>query len=254
MSLHDHWTRTLLDPEQPCPPGMTTWNGSAVDQRFAVYRNNVMVSLIDALADTFPVIVQLVGVEFFREMARAFIQIDPPRSPQLVQYGQAFPTFLATYPPTAELPFLPDLARLELAYIAAFHAADADAMTEAEWQAIVANPECLPTLQFRFQPAVRVLRSAYAIVSLWAAHQADSPLTLSAVDPACAENAWVIRRDWRVSVLTMPDSDTVLLEALLAGQPFGAAVADILSVDLDFDMGRFFGLLFAKQLITGVTS
>lgn len=54
-----------LNPELPCPGGLTSWNGSDPELRFAVCRNNVMVSLIDALADTFPVVQALVGEEFF---------------------------------------------------------------------------------------------------------------------------------------------------------------------------------------------
>ena len=62
---------TLLDPTLPCPPGLTAWNGSDLTRRLAVHRNNVVVSLVDALADTFPVTQQLVGEDFFRTMARA---------------------------------------------------------------------------------------------------------------------------------------------------------------------------------------
>ena len=45
----------LLDSRQGCPAGLRTWNGSDPAARLAVYRNNVVSSLIDALADTFPV-------------------------------------------------------------------------------------------------------------------------------------------------------------------------------------------------------
>ena len=40
----------LLDPGLPCPPGFTTWNGSDPTRRLAVHRNNIVVSLIDALS------------------------------------------------------------------------------------------------------------------------------------------------------------------------------------------------------------
>lgn len=53
MSHQQAIAAALLDPAQPCPPGLTTWNGSDPAHRFAVYRNNVIVSLVDALADTF---------------------------------------------------------------------------------------------------------------------------------------------------------------------------------------------------------
>ncbi len=70
MSTHAAFAEALLDPAAPCPPGLTSWNGSDPAQRFAIYRNNVIVGLIDALADTYPVTEELVGEAFFRAMAR----------------------------------------------------------------------------------------------------------------------------------------------------------------------------------------
>lgn len=75
----DDFAAALLDPARPAPAGLTSWNGSDPAQRFAVYRNNVTVSLIDALADTFPVVQALVGVDFFRTMAREFVRATSTR-------------------------------------------------------------------------------------------------------------------------------------------------------------------------------
>ncbi|MEO8121927.1 MAG: DNA-binding domain-containing protein, partial [Rhodoferax sp.] len=72
MNSQTAFANALLNAELPCPSGLKTWNGSDPGTRFAVYRNNVMVSLIDALADTYPVVQELVGEEFFRAMARVF--------------------------------------------------------------------------------------------------------------------------------------------------------------------------------------
>ncbi|HSO45483.1 MAG TPA: DNA-binding domain-containing protein, partial [Rhodoferax sp.] len=56
MSYQAAFAQALLNPHMPCPGGLTTCNGSDPATRFAVYRNNVTVSLIDALADTYPVV------------------------------------------------------------------------------------------------------------------------------------------------------------------------------------------------------
>ena len=54
MNNQAAFAQALLDPDLPCPSGLCTWNGSDPARRFAVYRNNVVVSLIDALADIVP--------------------------------------------------------------------------------------------------------------------------------------------------------------------------------------------------------
>jgi len=179
--MHTAFADALLDPEAGVPPGLTSWNGSDPGRRFAVYRNNVVVSLIDALADTYPVVQQLVGDEFFRAMARVFAFAQPPVSPVMAHYGAGFAEFVEGFPPAAALPYLADVARLEYLYVQVYHAAD-----EA--------------------PAVRVLHSRYAVASLWAAHQADDiDAALTQVDPEVAENALVLRSGLDVLVMSIGD-------------------------------------------------
>lgn len=43
--------QALLEPHSPPPVGLTVWNGSDPAVRFAVYRNNIMASLTEALAE-----------------------------------------------------------------------------------------------------------------------------------------------------------------------------------------------------------
>jgi hypothetical protein len=122
--MHAAFAEALLARDFDCPPGLRTWNGSDPGTRFAVYRNNLVVSLVDALADTYPVVQEMVGVEFFRAMAREFVRVQPPASPVLAHYGAGFAEFIEDFPPAAGLPYLPDLARLELMRVEVYHAAD----------------------------------------------------------------------------------------------------------------------------------
>lgn len=96
------------------PPGVTARDPAEAPRRFVVYRNNVIHSLSVALSRRFPVIERLVGAECFAGLARLFIESHPPESPVLLQWGGAFPGFLADCPPLAGLPYLADVARLEL--------------------------------------------------------------------------------------------------------------------------------------------
>jgi Putative DNA-binding domain len=50
------FARALLDIARRVPAGLVAWSGSDPGPRFAVHRNNVRVSLVAALADTFPVV------------------------------------------------------------------------------------------------------------------------------------------------------------------------------------------------------
>ena len=186
MSAQRHFAEAVLAAEPLCPPGLMAWNGSDPARRFAVYRNNVMVSLIDALADSYPVTQDLVGEEFFRAMARLFVRTQPPRSPVLALYGAGLAEFIEGFAPAAALPYLADVARLEMLRVQAWHAADAVPLGLADFAALLENAPALAATGFDLHPSLAVLRSAHAVVSLWAAHQAqDGMPDLAAVDPRC---------------------------------------------------------------------
>src|SRR5215475_9159085 len=72
--------------------------------RLRVYRHHVMDSLGAALAATFPTVQALVGADFFRDLARAFVVHALPRQPVLAEYGADFPAFVAAYEPARGLP------------------------------------------------------------------------------------------------------------------------------------------------------
>lgn len=65
MSRLEVFANALLAPDAPCPAGLFSSNGADPASRFAVYRNNVHSSLINALAAGYPVTLQLVGEAFF---------------------------------------------------------------------------------------------------------------------------------------------------------------------------------------------
>src|ERR1700724_4583982 len=86
----------LLDPDRATPATFAEPNGKA-EKLYNVYRNNVTVSLIDALAAVFPATQHITGVDFFRAMARFHIRATPPTSPLLFEYGRDFPDFIDSY-------------------------------------------------------------------------------------------------------------------------------------------------------------
>lgn len=200
--MHAAFAEALLARDFDCPPGLRTWNGSDPGPRFAVYRNNLVVSLVDALADTYPVVQEMVGVEFFRAMAREFVHVRPPASPVLAHYGAGFAEFIEDFPPAAGLPYLPDLARLELMRVEVYHAADDAPLRSEDIALLLADADLRPPARLDLHPAARVLCSRHAVASLWAAHQADDVnAALAQVDPAVAEIALVLRNGLDVLVL-----------------------------------------------------
>ncbi len=255
MSAHNSFAAALLDPAAPCPPGLTSWNGSDPAQRFAVYRNNVAVGLVDALADSFPVTQELVGETFFRAMAREFVRAAPPRSPVLALYGQGFGEFIESFAPASSLPYLADVARLEMLRVLAWHAADATPVAQEALAAVLADPDVLPQLRFELVPALHLLASRHAVVSLWAAHQSEAAaLELAGIDAGRAEAALVCRRDLDVAIYRLQPGAAVFIAHLQFGQPFGAATGAAFAADPEFDAAATLALLLGAGAIAGVTT
>lgn len=249
MSQHD-FAAALIDPDLPCPAGLTAGNGSDPAQRFRVYRNNVIVSLVDALADTFAVTRELVGDEFFRAMARLFAYAHPPQSRQMAFYGSDFPDFIAAFPPAAGLPYLADMARLEYRRVLAYHAADVAAVSPAEINAALADQDTVPALGLRLHPSLTVLSSAFAVVSLWAAHQ--GLLDLATIAPDVAETALILRHGLDVEVMQIPPAAGIFVGSLGTGSPLGAATVQAAAIDADFDPVGILGLLLQKSAIAAL--
>lgn len=240
----------LFDPALPVPAGLSTWNDSDPAARFAVYRNNVVVSLIDALADTFEVTQTLVGEQFFRAMARQFVCKSPPQSPVLAFYGESFPSFIEDFAPAASVPYLADLARLELLRVQAYHAGDAAPLPTAAIAKLMSCEDELPQLRVEFQPSVRLQRSRYAVVSLWAAHQGIHDI--STVDPHVAENALILRPALDVQVIRLGNGSCDFVARLLQGTRLGEAFEAARGAFADFDLAGTLGQLIRTQAIAAL--
>ncbi len=245
----------LLAPDSLCPPGLVAWNGSDPARRFAVYRNNVVVGLIDALADSFPVTQELVGEEFFRAMAREFVRVTPPRSPVLALYGEGFAEFILDFAPAGSLPYLPDVARLEMLRVLSFHAADATPVRQEHIGRLLADEAALPQARLEMHPSLFLLASAHAVVSLWAAHQSESAARqLAGLDTAPAETALVCRHALEVEIFRIESGTACFISALQQNFELGEAAEQALAQDAAFDLAGTLALLLRAGAITGSTT
>lgn len=240
----------LLDPGMPCPAGLVTWNGSDPTSRLAVHRNNVVSSLIDALAETFPVVQALVGEEFFRAMASVFVRRAPPRSRILAHYGEGFPSFVEQFEPARSVPYLADVARLEMARVRAYHAADAEPVSSEAVSLALASGDRIGELCIDCHPSVAVVSSQHAVVSLWAAHQDDGDL--GAVDPLEPEAALVLREGLEVLVNRLPPGAAEFVAAILLGRRLGDAAGVAESAAAAFDLSATLALLVSHGALTSI--
>jgi hypothetical protein len=208
-------------------------DGLGFERRLQVYRNNTFSSLTAALKDTFPVVCQLVDERFFDYAARNFIRAHPPTAPRLAEYGGDFADFLAAFEPARHLTYLPDVARLEWAINAAYHAADAPRLDPAR---IAALPqERYAALRFVAHPSCRLFVSRFPIDRIWQAHQAGGDLE-TRIDLSSGCRLLVDRNDGGIRFLALDAAAFAFAEAVLSASTLQEAYEAAAAVAADFDL------------------
>lgn len=238
MTPQTAFRNAVFDPSAPVPAGLQNPDGKPATKRFNVYRNNVAVSLTEALEAGFPVIRKLVGNDFFRAMAGVYLRAHPPKSPLMMLYGGDMPDFLAGFAPAATVPYLPDMARLELALRHSYHAADAGPIAPDALAQI--PPDALPNVRFTFAPSVHLIASRYPLHAIWQANTRGGAIAKTA-QPTLVT---------RPALDPMPDaltpSQATVTRSLMQGAPLGLALRE---GGTGFDFGPLLALLLQRNAL-----
>lgn len=235
----------LLDPEAATPQGLLGPNNTPAGKRFSVYRNNVAVSLTDALVQSFPVLQKIVGEEFFNALAGVFLRMHPPQSPLMMFYGTEMPAFLANFPPVEHLPYLADVARLELSIRRAYHAEDATAIDASSLQNLA--PDVLMASRLTLAPSVQSFRSDWPLHAIYLVNsQPNAP----AVTPG-AQDVLITRSEFDPEVTLLPAGGAVFIQNLAQNATFLEAF-DAAGQTANFDLSTVLGLLLSGGAITHI--
>lgn len=222
-------------------------NGLDAARRLQVYRNNMRISLTEALRAVYPVTERLVGEEFFAASAWSYIQVHPSHSGNIQDYGSAFPRFLAGYGPASSLPYLSDVAALEWRRLETALAAPHTPLDVAALAKVPA--ELQPDLHFRHQPAARAFCSPYPVLSIWEYCQADAPETGLDIDRP-GECVLFARPQLDVYMRRLTRGEYAFLHHLCRGRTFEEACVEALGAEPAFDVARTFTALVQEQILT----
>lgn len=236
----------LFDPGIARPDGLSDGQARPAGKRFDVYRNNVIVSLKEAMEASFPVIAKLLGGENFARLSDLFVRQNPPDDPCLMFYGGAFPEFLQSFEPLAHLGYLPDVARLELALRSSYHGADAAALSPDVFAQT--PPEVLAEARLTLAPAVQLVRSDWPIVDIW-----HFNMTPDAPKPtAGAQDALVTRAEFDPEIRALPQGGAELIAGFQNGRALGPLLDTIHGSHPAFDFGEMLGLLIGQNALASL--
>jgi hypothetical protein len=213
----------------------------AAQPGFAVYRNTVIKGCIDALQANYPAVARLVGDEWFRAAAAVYARANLPHHPSLLDYGADFAEFLSGFAPAAELPYLPEVARLDRFWSEA-HVARDEPPLSASAVADLSREELARTV-LRPHASARWAwfgeRPAYTI---WRRNR-DLPAAGLQDIEWHGEGALVLRPHATVEHLALDAAGCVFLDACGAGRDLAAASLEALERDPDADLARLMQML-----------
>lgn len=203
-------------------------------ERIAVYRGNVLGNYASALRGVYPVILRLVGEPFFDALARSYARQVPSRSGDLHDFGEGLAAFLEGFAPARELPYLPDVARLEWAVHRVFHASHAEPLDASALAAVPS--ERVSGLHLTVHPAAQLIESDYPVLAIWRVNQSGWAGEQSVDLGLGAQRVLVIRRALEVQLEPLSHGEHAMLAALAADLDLGAALESALAADPTFDL------------------
>ncbi len=243
--MQSEFAKGLLDPNLPTPEGVVGPGGRPAGKRYDVYRNNVVVSLTEALASAYPVIQTIVGKEFFTAMAGVFVRKHPPESPLMIYYGGDFPKFLTKFQPAIHLGYLPDVARVELARCQAYHATDASPCAPEKLANLNGNK--LYDARIVLHPSIDIVRSRYPVFSIWRYNSTNDKSPIGE-----AREITMISRPASEVVMQNPTAGAATFVESLMTDPLGVATDKAKGVQPDFDLAGNLTALLSAGLIADI--
>ncbi|GMR05913.1 MAG: hypothetical protein BMS9Abin25_0490 [Gammaproteobacteria bacterium] len=143
-----------------------------------IYRNNSIGARQGALQHIYPVIEKILGERCFNMMANDFVVASPSLDSDLNNYGRAFPDFLVDqvtqHTAFTDFIYLPDLARLEWSYHAAYYAPDDEPMYDLSLVSL--SPDNEKSVSLVRSRALSSLSTAYPVFDIWQSHQGNEPV------------------------------------------------------------------------------
>jgi hypothetical protein len=201
--------------------------------RLAAYRGNVFGNCANVLAAAYPIVRKIVGTDFFEATAREYARVHPSTSGDLNEYGDALPAFLAEFLHTRDLPYLPDVARMEWLAHRAYYAADAARFDPMQLAGL--PPERWVALRPLLAPGCALLVSDWPLARIWTVHQDDYVGEFDVNLDAGPVRVLVHRPLWTAAVQAIGAGDHRFLAAALENARLGDALEAAAAEDSGFE-------------------
>jgi hypothetical protein len=133
-------------------------------ERLEIYREQFWLRHTSSLVEDFPGLSGILGQAAWQPLVEGYLDAHPPQSYTLRDLGLRFPAYVATQHALEHYALCCDMARLELAYLEIFDAADSAPLNAAALAAI--PEEAWPQARIELSPALRLLKVDHPVAAL----------------------------------------------------------------------------------------
>ena len=154
----------------------------------------------------------------------------------LMFYGDAFPAFIEGFEPLKSLPYIADVARLELALRNSYHASDSNVFTAETLQDV--GEDALMSGRLTMTPATRILASAFPIYDIWLRNSGEDNHPIS----QSAQHVLITRPAFDVDCNPLTPAMAVFLTAVQT-TPVGSVIESTFADDPTFPLSEALTLI-----------
>ncbi|MFZ6816555.1 putative DNA-binding domain-containing protein [Undibacterium sp. Rencai35W] len=206
---------------------------SQITSRLATYRGNLTAIWSQTLKNVYPVLHQLVGDEFFGQMAREYGRRYPSTSGDLNEFGVSLATFLEDeeFGVSADYPYFSDVARVEWLLHQAYYAEDKSTLHLSELISRFGAQFADASLELH--PSYKLIVSDWASADIWLAHQnIGNEMFPSEIQRK--NHILIHRQKWTPALHVIDTASYIALQALSQGRNLGEALELAVECDAEF--------------------
>lgn len=198
----------------------------------SIYKNNIAVTLLQALKSTYPLVNKLLGNDFFICMAKGYIQKYPSRSGNLSDYGEYFSEYLSNQPSLSTLDYVFEVAQFEWICNSLFAVTDHPPLDKNKLASF--QKEKYDDICFVLNSAARLIQCRYPlikIIELCQNEQADNINLEKDVS-----NLLILRCEFEMMLFLLTNAEFTFLTALDNNQTLSNALNLAIAMDANFKL------------------
>ena len=215
----------------------------------AVYRNGFIKTCVEVLKSNYPVVMSLVGEDYFFTLAHLFVQKYPPRQGSLTGYGLEFPAEIEVRISQHQLPYLADIASLDRAWFECYFAADGYSLSGDDINELESDAVSLTALPMSLAPWVKMVKTQFDVADLWTTlkHQGQLESNINVVPDSQTILVW--RKEGTINLRQLSAGEQKFLVAVHRRETLGTAAEEALEADPEFDLTHYFAAFLQQGIL-----